>query len=108
MCGDKKLKRSEMSNRKRTITVTFETERLLIAGSGQSPRCPICGGNTSLLRLDEAARDAGVSAQSLYREIEAQGVHLTELVDGQSLVCLDSQADSSRPVREEGADDQER
>ena len=87
-----------MSNRKRTITVTLETERFLIAGSGQGPRCPICGGNTSLLRLDEVARDAGVSAQSLYRQIEAQGLHLTELRDGQSLICLDSQANSNRPV----------
>jgi hypothetical protein len=79
-----------MKRRKRTTTVTFETERVLIVGSNTGARCDMCGGRAALVALSEAARLAGVSERALYRGLEAEALHFIETADGQLLICLAS------------------
>jgi len=79
-----------MKRRKRTTTVTFETERILIISDATNARCEVCGGRTALVSLNEAARHAGVSESSLYRYVEAQGSHFSETADGHLRICLEA------------------
>jgi len=79
-----------MKRRKRTTTVTFETERVLIVGGAMGARCDACGGRAALVVLNEAARLAGVSERALYRGVESEALHFSETADGQLLICLNS------------------
>jgi hypothetical protein len=80
-----------MKRRKRTTTVTFESERFLIFG-GSPARCDMCGGSAALVGPTEAARHAGLSEPALRRAIESQAVHLSETPAGHLLICLESLA----------------
>jgi len=79
-----------MKRRKRTTTVTFETERVLIVGGSTGAHCDVCGGQATLVTLNEAARRSGVSERALYRGVEAGVIHSIEDKSGALFVCSKS------------------
>lgn len=84
-----------MRRRKRTTTVTFETERVLISGGSAAARCDVCSGSP-MVALNEAARLACVNELTLYRLVEARSLHHCETAGGQLLVCLNSLTQQAR------------
>lgn len=77
----------------RRTEITLETHELLIA---RKPRrtfliyCAKCGETVQMMTAEHAAKLAGASLRSIFRQVETGGVHLLEMPDGLSLICIKS------------------
>ena len=74
--------------------IAIETARVIVirAPGRALARCDACGGEVQWVRLDEAARLAGVGSRETFRMIEGDVLHSTETEAGILLVCLSSLA----------------
>ena len=77
--------------RKRT-EITIETERMFYISS---PRivlswCAMCGAQTEMVPVDEAAILRRVDSRTIFRWVEAELVHSSETANGLLLICLNS------------------
>ena len=72
------------------ILITTETSETLIFRQATPRRvwCEACGAEAEMVAPEIAARVAGMRARTVYRLIEAGGIHFAETPDGSSLVCL--------------------
>jgi hypothetical protein len=77
-----------MKKRKRIIRVYRETERILTVVGNLTAFCTECGRDVNLVRLNDAARIAGVSDWTLYHDVESHLLHFIETPEGQLLICL--------------------
>ncbi len=79
---------------KRRITRTvIETREIIRVTSDEPPivaDCPVCGRETTFLRPEATAAEAGISQRELFRRIESGTVHHLELPDGAVLICAQS------------------
>ncbi|MGQ0761628.1 MAG: hypothetical protein ACT4OT_06375 [Acidobacteriota bacterium] len=78
---------------KKILEVTSETSEVFTVRRLRSvvtARCGQCQRTARFMTPEAAANEAGISARSLYRLIEANQVHFTETDGGQLLLCLDS------------------
>lgn len=78
---------------KRKTKITLETERYLIINrSDQAAKgwCHLCNEEVRMLRPEEAATVAGVTARTIYRWVEAGKIHFKETDAGFLLVCFNS------------------
>ena len=72
------------------ITVeTTETVAMRPCGSLIRSWCVRCAEQTGMIRLEEAAL-AGLSLQAISRHAGSDRLHLVEIADGLSLLCLNS------------------
>ena len=82
-----------MSTKKR-ITITVETERVLIFSRRGVRRasawCAECGAPSELVSPEAAAALARVSPRTIYRWVEANRLHFTETAEERLLICLNS------------------
>ena len=80
---------------KKSIKVTFETERLLlITGRKYADlRCHICGDEALMLTVEEAAALARTTARSIYGCVEEGLLHFQETEGVMLLVCSSSVGD---------------
>jgi hypothetical protein len=79
--------------KKRTATITVETERLLVICRPQASFdgwCGECQAEVKLISLEEAAAIAGASQRMIFRWAEAGEIHFTESEDGKVMFCLNS------------------
>ena len=80
--------------KKKTITITRETREVFVIRrrSGQSARnlCTECGRDVEMLTVEEAAALTGLSARTIYRQVELGLVHYAETASGLLLVCVNS------------------
>lgn len=73
---------------KRKITITVETEQLLLIRRPlRSVWCPTCAAQVEPLTSQEAATLLGISVESLARQVQRDLTHLIETADGQWLIC---------------------
>jgi len=82
-----------MDKPKRVRRVTVTTERTLIFRSHGSVRvewCPECEAEVSVVSVDGAARESGVSELAIYRLVEEHALHFKEDAGGHVFVCLNS------------------
>ncbi|HEV8485005.1 MAG TPA: hypothetical protein VGV87_15795 [Blastocatellia bacterium] len=77
---------------KKSVKVTFETERLLvISGRRQSDLCcHVCGDEALMITVDEAAAMARINSLAVYRLLEAGTLHCAETSAGCLIVCVAS------------------
>jgi len=79
---------------KKRTEITIETERVVVIRRRRrvSARawCQSCGGQVLMVTVDEAAQLACVSVRTLYRWVENEKLHFTEIADGELLICLNS------------------
>jgi hypothetical protein len=81
-----------MKKRKRT-EVVVEREQILVIRKldNCAPQCcPQCGDQVLMMSVDEAASIARLTARAIYRRVESQQAHFTEMTDGSLRVCLNS------------------
>ena len=81
---------------KRRTEITIETQRLLMFSKRKLSVvawCARCGERVRMVTTDEAARMAGVSPRTIYRQIEAEKLHFMETTEGLLLVCINSLLD---------------
>jgi len=75
--------------------VTIETEENIVL-RGSSGRwlslmwCPACRRKVEVVTPERAAQIAGVSTRTIYRWVEAEKLHFSEVRDRTMFVCLDS------------------
>ena len=72
---------------KRRTEIAIETRRVVVISRRRTSAvawCEACGGRVLMLTTEEAARQAGVTALSLHRRVEAGEVHFTETAEGRS------------------------
>lgn len=82
-------------NRKRRTEITIERHQVTVVRGRQRPVrlwCPGCGSEAPMVRAEEAAALAGVSARTIYRWVEAGQIHYRETAEGEVLICLASLA----------------
>jgi hypothetical protein len=82
-----------MKKPRRITKFTVETERTYVfrsRGRREIGWCVGCDAEVEMANMGEAAALAGVSELTVYRCLEAGGLHFTEDADGRLLVCLDS------------------
>ena len=82
------LRLSMMKKQTRITRVYRETERILTVSGNLLAPCGECGRDVRLATLNEAARIAGVSDRTLYRDVESHRLHFIETSEGQLLICL--------------------
>jgi hypothetical protein len=77
---------------KKSVKVTFETERLLvISGRTQADLCcHVCGDEALMITVDEAAAMARMNSLAVYRLLEAGTLHCAETSAGCLIVCVAS------------------
>lgn len=59
--------------------------------------CKQCGGQVSMLRVEDASTLAGTTTRTIYRWIEADKLHFAESEKGLVLICAQSLAAAIRP-----------
>jgi len=74
----------------RKIEITIETDRVLSISRRFATWCAACADLTIMVRVDEAAALAGVSARTVYWRMETGQLHCTETPEGLQLICLNS------------------
>lgn len=74
---------------KRKVEIQIETERVCIVRHRKSKvaDCPLCGDQTVMISLDEAAVSSGVSVRHLCHRIELEELGFSEQPNGLLLVC---------------------
>jgi hypothetical protein len=72
--------------------ITVETERLLVISSHREAAawCEQCGARAKMVDPQEAAAIAGLSARTIFRQVESGQLHFTETAAGALLICLKS------------------
>jgi len=82
---------------KRKITITIETEQLLVIRKRRKVRawCAACGGQSELATLEEACALTANDADAIYQLIVKEKLHSVSAPDGAPLVCLRSLIDIS-------------
>jgi excisionase family DNA binding protein len=78
---------------KRTIELTVERSRVVVAGPSRIQKigiCPECSAEVRLVTPEEAARLLGVSVREVYRRVEAGSLHFIETREGLLLICASS------------------
>lgn len=77
--------------RKRTV-ITIEMMRVLEISKAQRvvAHCPDCNARVEWVTVDEAALLAGVSSRTIFRQVEAEQLHFTEIASGLLFICLNS------------------
>jgi excisionase family DNA binding protein len=81
--------------KKKSTTITFETERQIFISHRQSvlALCEACGYEVRLVSVNEAAATAGVNSLTIYRLVDAGRLHHAETGGGEVLVCTASLGD---------------
>jgi hypothetical protein len=76
--------------KKRKTSISIETRRVLWLRKQRNCKlwCPECGEETSMLNIDDTARQAHISTRELCYWINGNRIHFTETSDGLLLVCL--------------------
>ena len=90
--GNSKILKGAMNRRKR-IEATIETHEIWVIRRRQRTMpavCSVCADWRGMLTPEAAAALAGVSLRTIYRRVEAGGVHFMEAADGGLLICLAS------------------
>jgi len=78
---------------RKKMTITFETERLLVISGPQKPAlnwCPRCNQQVRSVTTEDAAILADVSLAVVCREVEADRLHALQTADGARLICFNS------------------
>jgi hypothetical protein len=77
--------------RKRTV-ITIEMMRVLEISTAQRvvAHCAECAARVEWVTVDEAALLAGVSSRMIFRRVEAEQLHFTEISSGLLFICLNS------------------
>ncbi len=75
---------------RRQTQITILTEKILTVAGGEVhlalfAKCAVCG--MQMLSVDEAAKFARVNSLTIYRLVEAGGLHFEETQEGCLLVC---------------------
>ena len=75
---------------RRKTQITILTEKILTVAGGNAhialfAKCAVCG--IQMLSVDEAAKFARVNSLTIYRLVEAGGLHFEETKEGLLLVC---------------------
>ena len=84
--------------RKRKVTLSVETERVLVAGElggAVTAWCAQCGKTVQVATPSEIAAAAGTSVQSLHRRISEGKLHSVNAGRGLLLICLNSVSKST-------------
>ena len=79
--------------KKRTASITIETERLLVISRARESLeswCTQCNEQSNFIAVDEAAAVAGISERTIFRWAEAGAIHLLETAQGKAMFCLKS------------------
>ena len=85
---------------RRTTEITMETAEYIFARKTAQPEvewCVQCGAQVSFLKPEEAAREAGVTARSIYRWVEEERIHFVETESSGILVCRASLSNLRSP-----------
>jgi hypothetical protein len=75
---------------RRRVEITIQRRELTLnlTGKPAEPQfCPSCHSEVTMLPVELAAKASGISTRMLFRWIEQDRVHYTELSDGTVLVC---------------------
>ena len=78
---------------KRRMTITTETERVLIVQKRRIETlrwCEGCGEPVNLVTPETAATMTGLSVRAICRMVESNKVHFSETPSGSLLICLNS------------------
>jgi len=75
---------------KRTTEITFLFYRRRAVKKSQVYRCPVCGGDSDLITIPEAAQLASVSRQALQALVATEEVHSAAWGNGELLICRNS------------------
>ncbi|MCM3874460.1 MAG: hypothetical protein ND895_27530 [Pyrinomonadaceae bacterium] len=81
-----------MIKRRRT-EITVESQELFVVGSAGAlvqAWCRVCEKPVRMISPEQATILTGMSTRSIYRMVEAGGVHYTETSGSRLLVCLSS------------------
>jgi len=87
--------------RTRRIEITLEkTEEVLVRRRKRTAGvwCAACRATVRMLTPDEAATLAGVTPQTIYRWVETDRVHFTQVPDGALMICQKSLTVSDETV----------
>ena len=84
-----------MATRKRTKTTEITIERsdvFVVRRANKAPYawCPQCAAEVRMCTPEEAADLTRLSRRTIYRRVEAGGVHFKETAEAPLLVCLNS------------------
>jgi len=77
---------------RKSAEITVETDEVVFLGGVRRPTrvvCPVCRDQVSMISPEHAAQIAGVSTRTIYRWVEAGGVHFVE-TNGGIAICLGS------------------
>ena len=81
-----------MANKKRTV-VTIETRQRTVVRRARrhaTAWCESCRAEVLMLTPDEAAALSQTTTRTVFRRVEAGGLHFNEGADGTLLVCANS------------------
>jgi excisionase family DNA binding protein len=79
--------------REKSTEISIETHRVLVISQLRKSApawCFSCRAQVDMVTPDEAAVLAGVSSRTIYRWVEAEKLHFTEMSDGLLRICLAS------------------
>ena len=85
----------------RQITITIETDSLLVLRGGRSLRawCPRCGSESEMIPLNKVGMISNFSPREVEAWLQSEDLHHSTAADGGHLVCLNSMLKSVRQAK---------